>query len=320
MFSRIEKFLFGLILGLLFAGLTLVAVSADDTLPPQTGDKNDCASCHQEFEEIWRSGSHGGVEGFSAFQTAWNKQGKPAACLNCHVTGYDKAAGTWAANGVTCAACHTDTGGQHPQTPMGVNTSADACGTCHTDTRFGFEESTHYALGVDCAVCHDPHSTKIKFTVDLKTQAPQNESNLCINCHKDMGESFNHTLHSQKGVTCVNCHLTNAGDAGGVHQVPDHSFNASLKACNECHAGQMHKDGKAIAPIHLGSEPPASSHPSAGLNVPDLSSTPNPVSPLGYAGITALIGLAAGMLLAPWLERGYKLMLKRSEEVAHDSQ
>jgi hypothetical protein len=52
---------------------------------------------------------------------------------------------------------------------------------------------------------------------------------------------------------------------------------------------------------------------------PLVSPEPAPVSLLGYAGLTALIGVAAGMLLAPWLERGYQLVLKKSAEVRHDS-
>jgi len=35
-------------------------------------------------------------------------------------------------------------------------------------------------------------------------------------------------------------------------------------------------------------------------------------------GAGALIGLAAGMVLAPWLERWYRLVLKKSEEDRHD--
>ena len=50
------------------------------------------------------------------------------------------------------------------------------------------------------------------------------------------------------------------------------------------------------------------------------SIVPTPVSPLGYAGLAALIGIAAGMLLAPWLERWYKLVLKKSEDVRHDNE
>ena len=37
-----------------------------------------------------------------------------------------------------------------------------------------------------------------------------------------------------------------------------------------------------------------------------LSPSPNPVSPLGYASLAALVGLAAGMVMAPWLEKLYR--------------
>jgi hypothetical protein len=36
-----------------------------------------------------------------------------------------------------------------------------------------------------------------------------------------------------------------------------------------------------------------------------LAPQPSPVSPWGYAGLAALIGLAAGMVMAPWLEKWY---------------
>jgi hypothetical protein len=45
---------------------------------------------------------------------------------------------------------------------------------------------------------------------------------------------------------------------------------------------------------------------------------PTPVSPLGYAGLAVLIGLAAGMVLAPWLERWYRVAMQKDEEVKHD--
>jgi hypothetical protein len=36
------------------------------------------------------------------------------------------------------------------------------------------------------------------------------------------------------------------------------------------------------------------------------------VSPLGYSVLAALIGLAAGMVLAPWLERVYRAVVKHN--------
>jgi hypothetical protein len=42
-----------------------------------------------------------------------------------------------------------------------------------------------------------------------------------------------------------------------------------------------------------------------------LTATPMPVSPIGYAGLAALVGLAAGMVLAPWLEKWYRKLGKK---------
>lgn len=83
----------------------------------------------------------------------------------------------------------------------------------------------------------------------------------------------------------------------------------------------MHADGEAAATqnaaIAAAPTPTNGSIAPTSNDSPIVSPEPAPVSPLGYAGITALIGIAAGMLLSPWLERGYKLVLKKSGEAHH---
>jgi hypothetical protein len=37
-----------------------------------------------------------------------------------------------------------------------------------------------------------------------------------------------------------------------------------------------------------------------------VSAEPRPVGPVGFAALSGLIGMATGMILAPWLERWYK--------------
>ena len=89
----------------------------------------------------------------------------------------------------------------------------------------------------------------------------------------------------------------------------------------------MHAEGEAVATensaaVVASAAVPTATQESAAAIVdqsPIVSPQPAPVSPLGFAGITALIGIAAGMLLAPWLERGYRLALKKSTEVHHDT-
>jgi predicted CXXCH cytochrome family protein len=277
----------------------------------------------------WQNGPHGKAKEDPIFVKAWTDQGKPSACLTCHVTGYDEATGTWMEDGVSCAACHVDEGGAHPKTTMKVDTTGGTCGNCHTDERFGqeqWEESTHYAAGLDCTTCHDPHNASLKITVNLKEQTMADASQLCISCHEEASMNFPYSVHSKQGVTCIDCHLEHVEKDAAVHQVADHSFKASVATCSACHAEQMHANGdatatgSAAAAANVAVLPTPTREPAASVvDHGPISPQPTPVSPLGYAGITALIGIAAGMLLAPWLERGYRLVLKKSAEVRHDA-
>lgn len=330
MFSRFEKVIIALMVALLFAAVTILAASAQDVTPPPTEEEEEtCADCHEEFQMTWKNGPHGKAKEDPIFVNAWTDQGKPSACLSCHVTGYDEATGTWLEDGVSCAACHADDGGDHPKTTMSVDVSGGTCGNCHTDARFGqeqWEESTHYATGMDCTTCHDPHNASLKVTMNLKDQTIEDASRLCISCHEEASMKFPYSIHSQQGITCIDCHLEHVETDAAVHQVADHSFKASIQTCNNCHAEQMHADGEAAATENAAVAPAAAaptptSEPAAVISnqSPIVSPEPGPVSPLGYAGITALIGIAAGMLLAPWLERGYRLVLKKSAEVRHDT-
>jgi predicted CXXCH cytochrome family protein len=324
MFSRFEKIVFALMAALLIAGVSILAVSAQEETPPPDEGEKTCADCHDEFQMSWLNGPHGNATNDPIFVNAWTDQGKPTACLACHVTGYDETTGTWLEDGVSCVACHVDEGGDHPKTTMSVDTTGGTCGTCHTDARFGQEEwetSAHFATGMDCTTCHDPHNASLKLTVNVKEQSVQDASQLCISCHEEASMNFPYSAHSKQGVTCIGCHLEHVESDAAVHKVADHSFKASIQSCASCHAEQMHAEGEATATENavIAAQPTATNEPvvSASDQSPIVSPEPSPVSPLGFAGITALIGIAAGMLLAPWLERGYKLVLRKSGEAHH---
>lgn len=322
MFSRYEKIIFSVMVALLLAGVTILAASAQDVTPPPTEGEETCADCHEEFQMSWQNGPHGNATEDPIFVNAWTDQGKPGACLACHVTGYNEETGTWLEDGVSCIACHVDNGGDHPKTAMSVDVTGGTCGTCHTDARFGqeeWEESTHYATGMDCVTCHDPHNASLKVTMNLKNQTVEDASQLCISCHEEASMNFPYSTHSKQGVTCIDCHLEHVETDAAVHQVADHSFKASIQTCTSCHADQMHAEGEATATEDTASAATPTLEPVAPVSNPEppVSSQPTPVSPVGYAGITALIGIAAGMLMAPWLERGYRLVLKKSSEAQH---
>jgi len=132
-------------------------------------------------------------------------------------------------------------------------------------------------------------------------------------------QNFPTSKHAEAGVTCVNCHLGfNVGDQnvdfGKVHAAPDHSFLPSLETCNKCHADQMHAPGQAVAAaaikIEAGGGTPTPAPSPVVSPVPPVSSEPAPISPIGFATMASVVGLAFGMVLAPWLERAYSHLSK----------
>ena len=315
MTSRIERLLIAIMFALLAAGITLVVANAQqNTLPSTQTTSANCAVCHTKFQTTWQSGAHSNAGTDPVFLEAWADQGKPTACLTCHVTGYDAETATWKADGVTCEACHGVMLADHPKTPMPVNTSTDLCGKCHNDTRFGWQEykvSAHYQRGMDCATCHDPHSTSLKIVPGISGEEDNDPiSSLCKNCHKENNSQFESTPHHQQGVSCADCHINNLEPAERTpHSVPDHSFAPNIETCNKCHAQQMHSSDE-VTGIHQTE--------STEILTASLAPEPAPVSPIGFSLMAGLIGLAGGMVLAPWLERWYHRNVKNDTEEIHE--
>jgi predicted CXXCH cytochrome family protein len=203
---------------------------------------------------------------------------------------------------------------------MPVDTSTDLCGRCHSDTRFGWQDwkvSTHYQRGMDCTTCHDPHSASLKKLNTARGEATTTDdvSALCINCHKEHSMDFPYTAHNKEGVSCVDCHVNHIENQdNAAHTVPDHSFNASLESCNTCHAQQMHSSSEQAV---SGTSAPLPEPQTQGVELAAVAATteqPEPVSPIGFAALAGLIGLAGGMVLAPWLERWYQKTVKHNQE------
>jgi predicted CXXCH cytochrome family protein len=322
MTSRFERLLIALVFALFAAGITLVIASAKEkSASPSAGFTSDCAVCHTEYQMTWESGPHGQAADDPAFVAEWTVQGKPGACLVCHTTGYDPATASYEAAGVTCEACHGPANPDHPKTPMPVDRTTDLCGRCHSDTRFGWQDwkvSTHYQRGMDCATCHDPHSASLKsVSATLDGNSATDEiSQLCINCHKEHSMDFSYTSHHETGVSCVDCHVNHLeNEDRTAHTVPDHSFNASLQSCNTCHAGQMHGPTEALAP--QGGAQTAGA-PAGEVESSAVTSEPQPVGPMGFSALAGIVGLAGGMVLAPWLERWYERTVKHHREEDHE--
>jgi formate-dependent nitrite reductase cytochrome c552 subunit len=280
--------------------LTSVLAQAQPVYQEEEPPGVKCKACHDAFHEVWQDSAHGRAVDDPIFREAWEAQGKPASCLPCHTTGYDFSTGMWDKDGVACEACHEPIEGDHPPGPMRADRSGELCGECHTETYFEWRVSKHHQVDLDCTDCHDPHET------GLKAEDP---SAMCANCHKARSSDFTHTVHAQEGLTCADCHLESLENEMGEGRAKrDHSFEVRLDTCNDCHAYQMHQSGDTV--VEQPPEPPDAMASVEGLSV---SAEPNPISPVGFAMLSGIIGMATGMILAPWLERWYR-RLGESEE------
>lgn len=295
-----KKLMIRLMLGLVFAiPLMLLATAMAQAspivaAPAREATLSNCVVCHAEYQNTWEHGSHGQSATNAAFLADWKAQGSPAACMSCHATGYDANTQTWKTAGVTCEACHGPINADHPKTPMPVDRTGKTCGNCHTETYFEWQVSKHRANGLSCSSCHDAHATKLK---------AGDPSILCATCHQTMSSNFSHTSHSAEGLNCADCHLSKLDSKlGEGHGERDHSFNVKLSTCNTCHAYQMHDPST----IHNVTPTPAPIDSMTAVQSAAVTTQPEPVDPTGFAALAGLIGLAFGMVLAPWLEKWYK--------------
>lgn len=287
---------------LTFALLSTQKVQAQSASPTPTVDQSgapqstgvtklSCPACHESFQTAWETSPHGRSTTDPAFTTAWNAQGKPNQCLTCHTTGYNPDTNTYKAAGITCQACHDTDAANHPMKPMAADRSSQMCGKCHTETYFEWQASAHRKAGVDCIACHDPHSNTLKAS-DAADQ--------CASCHRDRAANFAASAHSKKGLTCADCHLAKLTDpTQDGHARRDHSFTVALTTCNACHSYQMHDPTM----VHPENPTPQAPDSEAAVVSVDVASQPQPVQPLGFATLSGVFGLAAGAILAPWLER-----------------
>lgn len=299
-----------IIYGTLFAIPLMLITYAFAQASPQTQTEQqeqqpveqDCQSCHPAFYESWEQGLHGQAFDNPAFQNAWIEAGSVVECLVCHVTGYDATDRTWESDGVTCQRCHNPIPENHPAEPMPVSRSSELCAECHTETSFQWGASVHAQEDLGCETCHDPHSSKLLAADD---------SALCATCHQSRSSNFSHTTHSEEGLACTDCHMTDLHEQGvQLHGEKDHSFFVSLDTCNDCHVSQMHDPVDEPAHVEENEELDAM----ASADISSVMATPRPVSPIGFALLAGLVGLAAGVVLAPWIERFQNRLDLRDKE------
>lgn len=293
MSGRTKRLIIGIVFGTIGVIISAFFVQTMPDTEIAHAQGTDCGVCHADFENAWLGSAHANSVVDPVFQEAWEAGGRSGSCLECHTTGYDMSTGMWEEGNITCAACHSPEAIGHPNEPMPSDRSGELCGECHNETYFEWQASQHRQTNLACVDCHDPHATSLK---------ADDPSALCSSCHRTRSSNFAHTQHAQVGLTCADCHLeTLDGEMGEGHSKRAHTFQVQLTTCNSCHAYQMHDP----VDVHQDSTSP---DPDAMAAVDTLmvSSEPNPASPVGFAMLSGLVGMASGMILAPWLERVYR--------------
>ena len=295
--TRRFRFLLGLVMAMVFGVATYFGVLAGPAVQVVPQEEEICQECHPALYVSWQDSAHGQALDDPNFQENWEQQGKPRECLICHTTGYDPNTNTWVADGITCQACHSPMPDDHPLSRMPSDRSATLCEHCHSQTVFEWEISVHRQSGLDCVDCHGQHSTTLR---------AEDTVGLCASCHRERSSNFTHSIHSKENLTCPDCHLETLneetiGERG--YFAKDHNFRPKLSACNECHKYQMHDPVEGQAPS--GIEGIETLGDSPGVDTQNLSITPSSVNPVSFALLSALIGMAGGLLLAPWIQEWY---------------
>lgn len=266
---------------------------AQETVPVQ----EDCAECHEIIGSHWADSQHGKATSDPVFQQAWKEAGSPKECLSCHTTGFDAESGDWEMDGIACETCHSPIPGNHPDDVMPTDISSRLCGKCHLQTHEEWSDSTHAQEDLSCVRCHNPHTTELRAS---------DAQELCSSCHNDEVHFFAYTVHAQEGVTCLDCHLqVSEVQMGDGHGARHHTFTVGMDTCSNCHTLDMHYPVDRVPSEEMPVAPMSSV-----LESSVVQEEPNPTSPVGFALLAGFVGMAFGMILAPWSERWYRRINK----------
>ncbi len=289
--KRLIRFNFGLGFAILFGLATAAWARAEPRLDSSNSKDLDCQSCHPAFVATWENSAHGSAMSNTVFIDVWQEHEDDRDCFTCHTTGYDPASHTWQDYGITCEACHSPLNENHPLEPMSSDRSSKLCGTCHIETLSAWQNSKHQNTGLSCIDCHGQHSTILK---------ADDATALCANCHVETAKDFIHTSHSAEEASCADCHLELInGQEDEWHDARDHSFFVKFNTCKACHdLGATATEIKAVAEV----EPDAM----AAVATLGVSLEPDPVSPINFIILSALIGMGFGLVMLPWIERLFR--------------
>lgn len=143
----------------------------------------------------------------------------------------------------TCASCHADITGNHPDD--GVPVKPVDCGRCHEQQSLTYDASVHgialragNASAPTCTDCHGRHDV-LSHTSPASPLYFSNIAKTCGNCHGQESRDVQASVHGRgaakgerESPTCIDCH--------NGHQTEKlkgaASSKISLEICSKCHA------------------------------------------------------------------------------------
>ncbi len=291
------RFVISLIMALVFGAVSYMLVLAEPDNQPDLQQGDNCYRCHQELYGSWHNSPHSHALDDPVFVERWEGQENPEECLGCHTTGYDPQTGSWQSDGITCSNCHSPVPENHPANPMPIDRSSTLCETCHIDNVYEWKGSEHRKAGLQCVDCHSQHTATLKVA---------DAGLLCATCHHDIPENYAHTSHSDQNLGCPDCHveyLPGAAVEERGYAAKDHDFSPKITACDNCHEYRIEEiEADPSATFSLGVD----YHDMLDeVKVQGLDIAPDPVNPITFAAVSAVIGMVAGLLLSPWIQERY---------------
>jgi len=250
----------------------------------QPADKSSCVGCHSVSNE---GNLAPDPSGYTLVQSAAYHD---VQCESCHGPGFDHAsvpdAGgaplasiavdttTGSSDVGSCGACHSGTHTpfaeewrQSLHARMGRHADEETCQRCHTgqgaleswgmrSSYIGSEDpiTTANALGITCAVCHDPHDARNTAQLRWPLETTDPEQNLCMKCHfrrtvplaldstRQESPGGSNSPHAPQGATVI-------GELG--YQNPSYLDPVLIEVARSATHGNLTRNPKLCAGCHL---------------------------------------------------------------------
>lgn len=170
----------------------------------------ECANCHQDFYDEWRTTIHSQAWSDPYFQVDWKFEDSQQICRNCH----------------------TPLDSQQPKTIIGFSDSAKRYPILEDNPQF---DKTLQHEGVTCNACHLRDGEITGVFGDTNAPHPvkklDSPNEICVRCHVVEGDRWDMFLHFPPCGTVAEIQSSLTTGNSGEQQVVD----VAALGCVECH-------------------------------------------------------------------------------------